>query len=189
MSKNVLIVSSINLDTCKQKLKESIYQEKLKEFSIQRSNEGGWHSHYKLHKIHSPIFNLFTEEILEISHVLLKEHLNNIYLSKLKITQLWANINNKNDWNSPHNHSLGKEGRSEWSGVYYLDCEDTNNEKDLGGELIIFHSRPGGIVDKHYHTPKNGQLVMFKSDALHMVTPNNSNKDRISIAFNLYEEL
>ncbi|TMO03611.1 TIGR02466 family protein [Pseudoalteromonas sp. S558] len=191
MSKNVLIVSSINLDTCKQELSEGIYLEKLKEFSIKRSNEGGWHSHYKLHKIPSSIFNFLAEEILEISSHLLKEYLSNKNSPKLKMTQLWANINKKNDWNSPHNHISGKKNRSEWSGVYYLDCENTDkdNEKSIGGELIIFHSGPKGVVEKHFHTPKNGQLIIFRSNALHMVTPNNTNKDRISIAFNLYEEL
>jgi hypothetical protein len=120
----------------------------------------------------------------------LKDHLNNSPFVEVGISQLWANINNKNDWNSPHNHVSVGESNSGWSGVYYLDAEAIENDhkEDIGGCLIMFFCCENGTVIQELYKPKNGQLVIFKSDTLHMVTPNNICKERISIAFNLYEK-
>ena len=103
---------------------------------------------------------------------------------KLGLMNAWININPKGTWNTRHAHPC-----SIISGVFYVATDQNTGD-------IIFDS---GSASKHYrmnpydsdmflrsavYHPADGMIVLFPSWIEHEVTVNNSNKNRISIAFN-----
>ncbi|SVC07402.1 uncharacterized protein METZ01_LOCUS260256, partial [marine metagenome] len=74
----------------------------------------------------------------------------------------------------------------QYAAVYYLQVEDT-------GELACYN--PGNLTENCHATapwvsvmtyvPNNGDLVLFPGWVPHDVGPNNSDKQRINIAFNI----
>lgn len=185
------LASKINLNCKKAEIEKEIVLEMAHRNSVNKSNVGGWHSQYKLHESNSTLFNTLSQEILEICQHLLTKYKTTIN-SEIKMSQFWVNVNRKGDWNSPHNHCTPDSSHESpiWSGVYYVDVEGAveASENDTGGELILFFSDENGTVNNRTFKPKNGQLVLFKSDLLHMVTPSQLDTDRVSIAFNLFEQ-
>ncbi|MBR8845240.1 MULTISPECIES: putative 2OG-Fe(II) oxygenase [unclassified Pseudoalteromonas] len=179
----MFINAQVNFDTNFDYLIDEIYKEKEIGLLIERSNQGGWHSEYKLHLSKNKAFMSISKEISEISNFILKNKKKVNHTLELK--QMWANINKSGDWNSPHNHldSKNENAKPGWSGVLYLNIEES--KMDSGGDLILFFINEKNIVDRYFHKPKQNQMILFSSDTLHMVTPNKSNEDRISIAFNL----
>ena len=104
----------------------------------------------------------------------------------------WINKHYPKDWAQDHMHE-----NSILSGVYYLDTP-----KDAGG--IVFVKGYGEqeifpmaltpkVSEYNYVTSKEmtfqvnqGKLVIFPSNLMHRVEENKSDKNRYSLAFNLY---
>ena len=111
-------------------------------------------------------------------------------LNTFEINGLWININNKGDSNVSHMHA-----RTHFSGVYYIDIP-----KDSGN--IIF-SRPDGDFlstffceikhsefnntnsEEWYFNCKENDMIIFPAFYKHSVDISKSNKQRISISFNV----
>ena len=116
-----------------------------------------------------------------------------IILKKLKITDYtykanaWVNINQKGGYNSIHHH-----GEFHLSGVYYVKNPMQDNDN---GKIEFINSRNDYNIHKviggnAFSTsirvkPKEGFMIIFPSSLLHLVHPNNTNEDRISIAWNI----
>ncbi len=107
---------------------------------------------------------------------------------KMILSTLWFNINNKNHYNIRHNHMDKKtymvRHDESWtmvsylnglSGVYYIDVPDDNM-----GDIVFDDSRV---------TPKTNTLLLFSNSVFHAVEPNQSDKSRISIAFNYGDQM
>ena len=101
--------------------------------------------------------------------------------------EFWVNINGNGNYNDVHNHDAYS--GTFLSGVFYVktptDC----------GRLRLFDPRPfiSGAPDMkyyndgnnyHYFNPTPNFLVMFPGWLNHDVEPNQSDEERISIAFN-----
>jgi hypothetical protein len=71
----------------------------------------------------------------------------------------------------PHTHDDGDELLS---GVYYLRVPAHS------GDLVILEGHLRTVVQ-----PREGLAVFFSPDVLHEVTPNRSNENRLSLAFNI----
>lgn len=86
----------------------------------------------------------------------------------------WYNINYKNCYNNMHSH-----GRSEHKMIrcliYYVKVPEES------GDLIF-------LIDgkQVFYTPKEGDFIEFDKNLMHGVEPNFSDKTRISIAINVY---
>jgi uncharacterized protein (TIGR02466 family) len=112
----------------------------------------------------------------------------------LKLHNFWFNINLKKDFNLPHVHP-----QSIISGVFYIkappncgnlmlknrnadlvksyfDYWHLEEEKDY--DMTAFTSQIWRVV------PEENHLILFPSWVEHYVEPNESNQERISIAFN-----
>lgn len=106
----------------------------------------------------------------------------------LSLSNYWINLNSKNDYNQLHNHP-----NSHISGVYYIEAhKNSGNIVFQNHNLLasgfnnsnIFFNNPNFWT--HYTIiPETYDLILFPSELLHFVTPNNTNKKRISMAFNL----
>ena len=94
--------------------------------------------------------------------------------------EFWLNVNDKGSSNDSHAHY-----GSALSGVYYLDAEETGP--------LVFHSIHKSMGTTSYCDdnqvnfeiePADNSMVIFPSWAMHSVSENVSDKQRICIAFN-----
>ena len=149
------------------------------------SNILGWHS---------PDFNLEDEEVKNFINSIspkIKEVIDNMgwdsNINKIKLTNMWTIINNKNASNSRHSHP-----NSYISAAYYVKAPkncgniffyDPRTEKVIRTPQI---KKPTPLnVDQISIEPQAGLLVMFPSYLHHSVGENQSNEKRIVISFNI----
>ena len=122
--------------------------------------------------------NLKNKIINESTHIL--NHYN-IPNDDLNINQSWINFYKKGAFQFEHNH-VSASYTPRLSGVYYYK---TNGED---GDIMFKSNRyqvpsPFVITDISYK-PKIGRLLLFPSWLTHRVNINNTENERISIAFN-----
>jgi len=98
----------------------------------------------------------------------------------------WVNVNPRGAYNSPHDHP-----GAFWSGTYYVQVPA--GERDAGTIEFIAPRQPlrsGGTVrgdltaDKARVRPTAGTVLLFPGSLLHWVHPNDSEEERVTIAFN-----
>tara|TARA_R100001126_G_C4886508_1_gene182797 strand:+ start:2775 stop:3386 length:612 start_codon:yes stop_codon:yes gene_type:complete len=189
-----ILKKKLNLDL--KILNKTIKTIQKKNKNINKTNVGGYQSpelDYKNIKEFKSLIN----DILSESHNFAANIL--VYKKKLKINNIWFNINNYKDFNKSHTHP-----RSLISGVFYVktplvDSDDYEQSK-LKGMLTfenpqedIEHYYPwahrGGqnafVTDEFSFPPFDNGLFLFPSWVKHYVNPNMSKEERISIAFNV----
>ena len=106
---------------------------------------------------------------------------------EVKITNMWAIINETGAFNQKHHH-----GNSDLSAAYYVSAHDEC------GDIVFYDPRPARVYKNpiaktpnklnatiNSVKPENGLLVLFPSYLEHSVNPNLSNKKRIVISFNI----
>ena len=141
-----------------------------------------WQSLPNLHE-HDKFKDL-TKTIMQVS----KNYLNEMkwVYSDYGITDMWATINPPNGYHRPHVHS-----NNVISGVYYL-------KSDVSSDIIFADPRPQAHIiepemisyevnnSQNWHYPSiENRIILFPSFLSHHVPVNNSNENRISIAFNI----
>jgi len=145
------------------------------------SNAGGFQSN---HIYDTDVTKRFlTKASKYVSQV--KEVIN--YDKDLILNGLWYNINRKNDLNRMHCH-----GRCFLAATYYIDApqncgtiafENLDRHVVMNGQNINYDNP---YFNGFYHfVPKQGTLLIFYAWLNHQVNPNNSNEDRVSLAFNI----
>jgi uncharacterized protein (TIGR02466 family) len=151
------------------------------------SNIGGWQSK----STYASSDNLLQQTILEsVSSYFSNRDIFNTG-KNLAIDDLWININNKGDSNIGHIHP-----DSHFSGVLWISIPENSGKLEF--ESPHHFSRYNEVDNyseefKHYinsynsywFPPKEGMIIMFSSALRHEVKSNDSNKDRISAAFNI----
>ena len=98
----------------------------------------------------------------------------------------WVNLHTKGDWAQIHNHT-----NSIVSGVWYLSTTPNSGnflvhtDNKLFGNILDF-PRKDNLFNSPYcvFLPQNGDLILFPSNLKHNVTPNRSDEERLSLAFN-----
>ncbi len=151
--------------------------------SIDISNQGGWQSP-PLQGDHPKLHGLF-REILEAG-----EQYRKIisYKYPLELVNIWININGYKDYNIEHNHT-----NSVLSGAFYLTSNNSNivfinpssnvMDYEWGYDVIENYNEHNSAIWKI--NPSENDLLLFPGWLSHRVEPNLTNKNRISISFNL----
>lgn len=108
------------------------------------------------------------------------------YDVKLRITQMWANFNNKNQWHHSHEHP-----NSFLSAVYYMHCTENVDKiifsKKEYQQLLIHSSSSTEYNNNDIEIPiKENLLVIFPSSLTHQVNNNQTDKTRVSISMNTF---
>jgi len=155
---------------------------------VTKSNRGGWHSEGNLFDRQTPcikVLRTLAEEAVENAtrKVGAKSDLASL---KLRLFA-WMNANPAGGYNAPHTHP-----GSHWSGVYYVsqpDVEEGNSgmiefldpRTDLPNWRIL--KAPAFKLKKKIR-PVPGDMILFPSYLVHWVHPNETDEERVTIAFN-----
>jgi len=168
-----------------------INNEEIKDYCLQTreklpgttiSNRGGWHSNELLTSLPTDLDKLFSDMSVFVNDVCIR------YTGmELKFGNFWININGKHDYNLLHDHQ-----KSILSGVYYVDVPDNNM-----GDLVLHRGDnadyflQGNIQEMTMANAPSctkkavaSTFYLFPSWIKHHVERNESEKERISIAFN-----
>ena len=154
---------------------------------VERTNFGGWQSDDDLYK--HPEFVWLSQRIMALANQVAPH-----FSAKACFDDgiLWANVNRHGDFNAMHTHP-----DAILSGSVYLkvDCAEQ-------GVIQFLDAREGSptahwrcytkLHDKTALTdqavtvaPREGDILFFPGWLKHWVTPNLTNKERISVAFNI----
>mgnify|MGYP001253392296 FL=1 len=145
--------------------------------SVRKSNRGGWQS--ELIDPKDENYKPLVDEIFEFVKSI------NLNVKEMMVTQLWANINRKHDYNVIHQH-----GSYHLAGTYYVKVP-----KD-SGRIVFRDPRPGAIgnlfMNKNFDNGElknvnmmEGLLMIWPSYLDHFVEISNSDEERISISFDI----
>ena len=152
---------------------------------VVKSNFKGWHSKDFNMKDVSPIN--FISSIKNNLNTLISDMNWDLNIQSVKISSMWAIINEKGAWNQKHQHS-----NSDISAAYYVTAHEGC------GDIVFYDPRPARVYKQPIAKspnklngtvssikPEAGMLVLFPSYLDHSVNPNISNKKRVVISFNL----
>jgi len=165
------------------------YSLKSESNGVVKSNVNGWQSDMLIKP------NLEINNLVGIINSQLHDLRNELGIKdefNFRINNLWININSKLSFNRPHIHP-----ESAMSGVYYVAVPKNSGNIVFNhpSKTQQYHIHPdavketNGINSSTWHlTPDAGLLILFPSWLEHYVEPNNSDDERISIAFNAYIE-
>jgi len=154
---------------------------------IKVSNRGGWHSRELVY----PIEKELTFLLDNITKFVNKVCSPSLGVPNLQVGNFWININGQYDYNLPHDHQ-----NSILSGTYYVSVPDSNMgdivfHRDDKAEFFIhsgIHKTPNMFNSgRVIRSPQEGTFLLFPSWTRHHVERNESNKERISIAFNFVQ--
>ena len=148
------------------------------------SNRGGWHSSELILPIPQDLELLFNDLTLFVNDVCARY----TGINDLVLGNFWININGKGDYNLSHDHQ-----KSVISGTYYVSVPENNmgdlvlERGDTMGFFLTGDIKKEMTMANAEHCVKPAQesaFYLFPSWVKHRVERNESNKERISIAFN-----
>ncbi|MGI9394411.1 MAG: TIGR02466 family protein [Boseongicola sp.] len=155
---------------------------------VSKSNRGGWHSEGNLFNRDAPCIKVLKAMVEEAVTNSSRKIGAKADLASLRLKLFgWMNVNPSGGYNAPHTHP-----GAQWSGVYYVsqpEAESGNSgmiefldpRSDLPNWRIL--SAPAFKLKKKFR-PMPGDLILFPSYLVHWVYPNETNKERITVAFN-----
>jgi uncharacterized protein (TIGR02466 family) len=155
---------------------------------LTKSNRGGWHSAGNLFELETPcIVELraaAVHSVMEATRAVTDKVDPEEF--RLKIFA-WMNANPPGGFNAPHTHP-----GAHWSGVYYVSQPEVETGNSGMIEFLDPRSdlphwrmlKAGAFRAKKKIRPAPGELVIFPSYLVHWVYPNETDDERVSIAFN-----
>ena len=154
---------------------------------IARSNQGGWHSKpFNLKDKENAPFKFFIDIQRYVADTF-KEYGWKYEPKKVNLTEMWAIINKKNNFNLEHTHP-----NNYLSAAYYVKAPDNCGSFKVTNPNLISRER---ITVSEKNTefnqniaqikPKEGDLLLFPAYLPHSVGMNLSEEDRIVISFNI----
>ncbi|MBI04272.1 MAG: hypothetical protein CMI96_00465 [Pelagibacteraceae bacterium] len=152
---------------------------------VKISNVNGWHS--KNFNANEGAPKEFIQQIKNSLSVAMESMRWDLNRQTVKISNMWAIINNKNAHNARHHH-----GNSSLSAAYYVKAPENC------GNIVFYDPRPAPVYSHpiatepnrlnstvHSIKPKDGSLILFPSYLDHSVDPNTSSEERVVISFNV----
>ena len=155
---------------------------------VAKSNRGGWHSEGNLFDQQTPavqqLSEMATEAVFDANDQIGAKTPRSALDVKLFA---WMNANPTGGFNAPHTHP-----GAHWSGVYYVAQPDVSDgtsgmiefldpRSDLPNWRLL--KAPAFRLKKQLR-PEPGEMILFPSYLVHWVYPNESDEERVSIAFN-----
>lgn len=164
-----------------QELKRFAYDRKKNDVGRKVSNYGGYQSSDLLPGDHPQIDKLVNYLNIEVANCCKQ-----VGLPELQIYNIWLNINSPGSYNFTHTHA-----DAVLSGVYYIDANPKQGNIFFQRNDNADYHLPEYPEKETYYTcskanyaAKTGGLYIFPAWLPHGVEGNQSNTDRISLAFN-----
>lgn len=156
---------------------------------LERSNWHGWHSEDDFFMRPEPGCQALRQHIVEAVQLCTRNVSPEFDFPNHSIQgEGWINVLGRGGLNTPHDHPAWV-----WSGCYYVNVPD--GDQALSGCIEFFDTRTNirtlsvegasCFASKFAMKPKAGMLLIFPSYLRHWVYPNDSDTDRVTIAFNL----
>ena len=151
----------------------------LNNYNVEKSN---WQSQSNLHTIKT--YNVLTNSIIQYT----KQVFDNLKYEyeKFVITDMWSNVLKPKEMHRPHTHS-----NNILSGVFYVESKKSSG-------IVFYDPRPQAVVLNPKKTQDNldnatvlsydsltNRMIFFPTWLQHYVPTNQTNENRISIAFNI----
>lgn len=162
-----------------------IYEFQRHDEGTVKSNRGGWQS--KNDKF------FFEPSFAKYYDFIFRHIMNSLPYptARVGMGNMWININLRGDYNEIHDHP-----DSLLSGVFWIKIPENSgviefkSPKSFPYHFLYQNAHPQLKKECNYDIsvqaiPREGTILLFPSDLEHKVTSNESNEDRISIAFNL----
>ena len=180
----VHVIDVGNFDSIRNKLIQHVYDERKRDpKGVVISNRGGWQSRsFDINKPNILLHSTIAKAVSRIS-----------YFKQGTTVRIhgWMNINKKGDYNRSHNHP-----GSDMSGILYLKCNkksgrvvfDSPYTFSSWNELSSYNDEfveNTNCYKSYRFYPIEGRMLVFPAHFRHLVEENESDEDRISIAFNL----
>ena len=154
---------------------------------LARSNQGGWHSKpFDLKDKEKAPFKFFTDIQKYVADVF-KEYGWHYTPGKVNLTEMWAIINKKNNFNLEHTHP-----NNYLSAAYYVKAPQNcgsfrvSNPNQIARERIPLSDKKTELnMNIAQIQPVEGDLLLFPAYLPHSVGINLSDEDRIVISFNI----
>lgn len=168
-------------------LLKEISKRRASETGVAKSNRKGWHSAPDLFERKEASHAKLAKMLLRMMAEFTRQLAPNMDFAKLEmIPDGWINVNPKGAYNAPHDHP-----GCFWSGVYYVQVPEGAGEAGIIEFLSPHEVLPhNGIIqaaitaDKRRIRPTPGTVLLFPSQLVHWVHPNESDEERVTIAFN-----
>ena len=155
---------------------------------VRKSNRGGWHSEGNLFASQVPCIArlraLAEASVIDATRKIAPKVDPSAMGMKLSA---WMNVSPPGGFNAPHTHP-----GAHWSGVYYVSQPEVPHGNSGMIEFLdprsdlpfwrIFKAR--AFRPKRKIRPEAGEIVMFPSYLVHWVYPNETEDNRVTIAFN-----
>ncbi len=155
---------------------------------VSKSNRGGWHSAGNLFDQKAPCIATLRDAAEKSVISATRKLTTKVDPASLRLKLFaWMNANPPGGYNAPHTHP-----GAHWSGVYYVsqpDVEAGNSgmiefldpRSDLPNWRIL---QASAFRMKKKIRPEPGTLILFPSYLVHWVYPNETDEERVTIAFN-----
>ena len=147
------------------------------------SIRGGWQSSTELHALTDESLLWLRAQMLAFARAALASTYANWAATELETIGFWANISGRGAWHSPHHHLP-----CNWSSVVYIDVEKAITPNDTAAliEFINPIPFPASFAQPSScaYAPSNGLAFVFPGALMHMVNPNTTDSERISMSFN-----
>ena len=169
-----------NHEEINQKLINFTYEYQKEHPSQSISNRGGYHTDL-IHK--EAIFS----EFFDSAKTSINKIINSMNAKSVSVLGAWINVNNQHAYNTEHNHP-----ECDLAAVYYIKTPKNcgriymNNPVPQAFMNQKLRKTKMNIYSQHiYFDITEGALFVFPGWLFHGVEANNSDEDRISMAFNL----
>jgi len=144
------------------------------------SNSGGWQSDIQTYESIKYVQPFLDKILLLANKIYLEFNIN----KEAELLNYWFNTNRKHNFNWGHNHP-----HSFFSAIFYIKTTDkTGNlifeRPDALREWIQIAKTNEKNTDSLVFTPRDNDIIFFPSHIKHRVEQNNSDDDRMSVAFN-----
>lgn len=155
---------------------------------VQKSNRAGWHSSGNLFNETAPPFQTLRAAAEQAVHDATRKVASKVAPEDLKLKIFaWMNMNPPGGFNAPHTHP-----GAHWSGVYYVNQPEVETGNSGMIEFLDPRSdlpnwrlfKSPSFRPKLKIRPEAGQMILFPSYLMHWVYPNESDEERVTIAFN-----
>lgn len=155
---------------------------------VQKSNRAGWHSSGNLFDETAPAFQTLRQAAEKAVHEATRKVTSKVAPENLRLKIFaWMNMNPPGGFNAPHTHP-----GAHWSGVYYVNQPDVETGNSGMIEFLDPRSdlpswrllKASAFRPKFKIRPEAGQMILFPSYLMHWVYPNESDEERVTVAFN-----